>query len=1626
MRRDKGLLRRPTFSTNVYLWSVKQTQPSVIDILSRMKYFLTILCSAFLTLTAFAQPANNDCVDLIDLGTAPVCTGDIYTNVDATSSSTDPDDVPTCFNGGVVSNDVYFGFQVDAALVDVTITISGTDLGPNGIPLENPQFALYRGACGGLAELNCVIGNIGDNTISLDAVGLTPGITYFLRIDSYSESGTPVWGDFTVCIEEFIPAFNMGEETFTNSCSGTIFDSGGPDGDYGNGEESTFTICPNDFTQCIALDISTFNIFSGDQLNVYEGASTASPLIASIFGNDNGNEFIVESSDGCITLQFISDGFNSSAGFEASWQCSPLACDGSNFDNATPIGDIPFNNPNLSTCGEAANFNQTPCGTIPFLNGPETVFSYESPGGLCASIDLTGEQPGTGILVLNGLPGDPGTVCVAQSNNGNIMSADLQDPGTYYIIVANAEGCTDFGINIVEADCALSPALVDALCNPLNGCIQDGDLTTEFMFEDGFQDVPNTVGVNNGCWFGVGAQPDYYWFTIEAQADGPFGFILSSANIPSDIDFNVWGPFSPEEVCETPQAVIDAVTNTQPIRSSYAGGTEPTGLADIHPQFGYEIEDVYDCQGINDDIVMTIPAQEGEVYVVLANDWGNQIQGGGILVDWSPSDPDVLQPLGATVAAADTSVCAGASVQLEVVTGLDNIEWIGPNADELSCTNCFDPVATPAATTVYIALLDAVCYVDTLEVTVNVFDLDAGDDIEVCIGETFEIPGGQDFNQATYDWNPPADLEFSCTDCATPLVTATTPGVYEVSVTLTADACSFMDMVTITVLDFTAPDFSVAEDERICAGEEIQIGGESAGGNTYVWTSVPSSDIDQEANPTVQPDVTTTYFVSVTNGICPSPSVDSVTIEVTQLPIVEIAETPDPVCQGDAITLSNTTVEGDVNYSWNGPAEIVNPDSNFTTIIPVISGNYTLTGERLGCEVSDVQAVEVIPILLDLNQPDTTFICQGESVQVTPQIIPSTAQLEWTPSDIMTNTPLLEPETYTVYTATVTVGNCVRSDTFAIQVDSLPVDMTIMADPMEDPYCLGELVTLSSPIYDPVNFPNITHEWIGLGLETSDTLYNMVLTTVDTFTYQRTTINGGCMQVDTILLNVVTNEGFEITPAQPEICPGESVQLSIADPNPMGEITWTPEEGLSCTDCPNPVASPQTTTTYRVSSSIEGCAVENFVTVFVLATPSVNLGNDQILCEDQVPVELNPNGTAEAGTTYSWTADNDPNFSSDEVNPVVSPTASTTYTLTATNICGSDSDEISIAIIEPGSLVSVNNGIDNIVTCRGFEFDLTAEIAESANGVNIFGWTYSGSEMEGTDVTYTAVESGEATFVYGYGVNDGAFCEVFTETVFIQVNDAPQDVQLIDDETVCFNDIPTFILNEGTGEPGVTYTWTGSDGFSSMEPDPEVTPTATTTYVLEAALGECIVVDSVTITVTEPATIVGGESQLVTDDNPTVSLTATVDGGNPDNIQWTFAGEGIGSGSPLSWTPSESQLDSVPGFAFATLDTGCEILVDSVLIQKLAYRIPDIFSPNGDGQNDVFRPFYLGEMDIVEVTVYNRWGQVVFESTDSSNPGWDGTKDGDKQAPSDVYIYSVRVGLGGVTREETGQITLLR
>lgn len=1407
-----------------------------------------------------AQPVNDDCTGLIDLGVVPTCTPAIYTNVSATASDIGFGNNPSCFNGGTAQRDVWFSFTTTADLTDITITLIGVANGPNADAILNPQIALYRGDCelDGLAELTCISAPTGATQIQLDLLGLTPGIPYYIRVNDYSATASPNAGDFTLCVEEYVPAINIGSSPGTTACFGTLYDSGGPDMDYGNNENATFVICPNDFHSCMELMVDNFNLDqNSDFINVYAGNDINAPLITSITGTDNGQDFLIQATSQCVTVEFDSDAFTVGEGFALTWQCSPLACTGNGFDNPGIINSIPFTENGASTCDGAATFAETLCNNVPFINGPQYVYQYNSPGDICASITISGASGVTGILVLNGPPDDPNTLCIAQSGVGNITSANFETAGTYYIIVANPAGCTNFNISIQPTVCLLDPSLVNALCNPFNGCAVPG-VPSVFTFVDGFQDIPLTIGTNNGCWGGVGLQSDFAWFTIVAQASGPLGFILDGTNFASDIDYNVWGPFTQSQACETPAEIIDAVTNTQPIRSSYAAFGVPTGLAVTHPTLGYLITDVYDCQGVgnqqNDQFVSAIQCQEGEVYVVLVNDFGNLIQDGSITVDWAPSDPDVLSPPAAEIAAGDTAVCSGESVQIQVISTINSIEWIGENATELSCANCFTPIATPDVTTTYQGLIEGVCFVDTVNVTVQVFDVNAGPDLVVCRGEEIELQAGEFYDNAVYNWTVPAGLQFSCTDCPNPVVTAINAGVYPLTISLDAAGCDLQDVMTLTVLNADAAQYTISDNLQICEGVTVNLGGAAVSGVTYSWTSLPAGFASVNPNPTVTPTQTTTYYLSALNATCPVPSLDSVLVEVFANPIISVVSDT-AVCQSSSIVLGNTTPESGVTYLWTGPSVIEDPTDPNTSASPESPGTYTLTATRGGCSATESLNVTITPIAIAIQQAEDIRICQGESVTLNVNVTPANALAVWTPNNgslntNIGNTVIATPETFTRYIARVSVPGCFKTDTIRIVVDSLPSNLAIM--PSDTTICQGNPVLLTTPTYEPADFMGISFQWTPNAFsETSDTLLNFVVTPDTTIQYARITRNGVC--VDTSFVDILVNQIpiATVVPTDTAICVGQAVQLTASFNIPVDEISWTPTEGLSCTDCLNPVAIPFSTQTYTVTGKNMGCAGGASARVEVLSLPAINLNPQRVICQgDDIQLALSSDPTA----TYSWTSLNDPEFvATSDPTPFVSPDNNATYSVVAQNAGCSASADISIEVIRDVTL-QVSASTD--LVCAGNPITLTATVSQSSTG-ETFAWTTANGGSFNT-ATITLIPGQTDTYFLEY--TSGNECQTLFDTLNVTVLPNISVNLVVADTGVNVLELPlgqqvnltAVIDNLSPSNP--TITWSGGEYVSTNGAMAVVQPIENgTLYIVEVTTPEgCIGRDSIVFNIVPP------------------------------------------------------------------------------------------------------------------------------------------------------------------------------
>jgi len=101
-----------------------------------------------------------------------------------------------------------------------------------------------------------------------------------------------------------------------------------------------------------------------------------------------------------------------------------------------------------------------------------------------------------------------------------------------------------------------------------------------------------------------------------------------------------------------------------------------------------------------------------------------------------------------------------------------------------------------------------------------------------------------------------------------------------------------------------------------------------------------------------------------------------------------------------------------------------------------------------------------------------------------------------------------------------------------------------------------------------------------------------------------------------------------------------------------------------------------------------------------------------------------------------------------------------------------------------------------------------------------------------------------------------------------------------------------------------------------------------------------------------------------------------------------------------------------------------EVVIDFICSPKGLF-IPNTFTPNGDGKNDLFRVRGYGIKELHVFRVFNRWGEMVFETSDIEK-GWDGTFKGQRVSPG-VFVYSVE-GLctNGQPVRTDGSITLVR
>lgn len=139
-----------------------------------------------------------------------------------------------------------------------------------------------------------------------------------------------------------------------------------------------------------------------------------------------------------------------------------------------------------------------------------------------------------------------------------------------------------------------------------------------------------------------------------------------------------------------------------------------------------------------------------------------------------------------------------------------------------------------------------------------------------------------------------------------------------------------------------------------------------------------------------------------------------------------------------------------------------------------------------------------------------------------------------------------------------------------------------------------------------------------------------------------------------------------------------------------------------------------------------------------------------------------------------------------------------------------------------------------------------------------------------------------------------------------------------------------------------------------------------------------------------------------------------------NNYQWFF------NNAPLvgEVNPIFNAKEIGEYYAEVTVNGGCKVKSDKVVISNDTLSLPNVFSPNGDGVNDTFIPVKISGMKLNNISIFNRWGEVMFKKDDPTIL-WDGKKDG-KSAPDGTYFFTLDYqDYKGVKLKKTGYIQVL-
>ena len=410
------------------------------------------------------------------------------------------------------------------------------------------------------------------------------------------------------------------------------------------------------------------------------------------------------------------------------------------------------------------------------------------------------------------------------------------------------------------------------------------------------------------------------------------------------------------------------------------------------------------------------------------------------------------------------------------------------------------------------------------------------------------------------------------------------------------------------------------------------------------------------------------------------------------------------------------------------------------------------------------------------------------------------------------------------------------------------------------------------------------------------------------------------------------------------------------------------------------------------------------------------------------------------GKSYIWDfGDGTPPLTTidPEVNHTYSPTTNREYTVRLTAIDNNRcittaTSEMKIRVGINEALLSASAAREGDCSSPTFRFKNTSTTALPASSFNAssFVWKFDDGTRTGpVDINFEPVKSfSPGTHKIWLLLNDASFCNN-PDSIEITISVEPEiriDLDLASND-VCVN-APLNIKNFSIG--GVEFAWDFGDGQTSSAYGPHnviyLTPGPKTISLrISENSPNCFREKDTSFVINVRPLPVAGfvASPQPPLENTIIDFRNTSIGAS--ELIWDFGDGAVGT-SRSDTAHLYKSTGTWDVYLYATSIFGCKDTTNAIVNSLILplWDVPNAFTPNGDGKNDVFYVNAYG-VDLMDFRIFNRFGQLIFESANPSI-GWDGTYKGVPQ-PMDAYAYTLLIKFSdGKEVKSSGNITLIR